>query len=164
MDVNSTLGYCSSFPSWGWPVVNLQSESEHDFIAKFVIIIVLFIQTNSFQVILTTDGSKSYVIFTYNCSSMNWAVTPTIGYNAGGTKWENHYLTGFNYAYLIGCVHDDTSSDINNIIYDLVPQPDSVLSSQANPPFNPTIGRFKQNTFPLQVSPPLPSTRILCSC
>ena len=104
------------------------------------IIYTLFSQTNSFQAVLATDGTKSYAVFTYKCSSMNWAFQPTIGTNAGGTLYNNHPLTGYNYAFKIGCVHTGQPDDINNVVYDLVPNPDSVLPSSSVPPYHNTIG------------------------
>ncbi|CAI8030562.1 Low-density lipoprotein receptor-related protein 4 [Geodia barretti] len=95
---------------------------------------------NSFQAVLTTDGTKSYAVFTYKCSSMEWANQPTIGTNAGGTTYNNSDLTGENYAFKIGCVHTGLPNDTNNVVYDLVPNPDNLMSSQANPPYHPTIG------------------------
>jgi hypothetical protein len=95
---------------------------------------------NSFQAVLTTNGTKSYAVFTYKCSSMEWANQPTIGTNAGGTTSNNHILTGENYAFKIGCVHTGLPNDTNNVVYDLVPNPDNLMSTQANPPYHPTIG------------------------
>ena len=71
---------------------------------------------------------------------MNWAIQPTIGTNAGGLTYNNHPLTGFNYAFNIGCVHTGQSNDTNNIVYDLVPNPDDVQSSSNIPPYHATIG------------------------
>ena len=90
---------------------------------------------------MTTDGTKSYAVFTYKCSSMEWANQPTIGTNAGGTTYNNSDLTGENYAFKIGCVHTGLPNDTNNVVYDLVPNPDNLMSSQANPPYHPTIGK-----------------------
>ena len=72
---------------------------------------------------------------------MEWANQPTIGTNAGGTTYNNHVLTGVNYAFYIGCVHTELLNDTNNVVYDLVPNPGNVMSSQANPPYHTTIGR-----------------------
>ena len=77
---------------------------------------------------------------------MEWANQPTIGTNAGGTSYNNHDLTGVNYAFNVGCVHTGLSDDINNIVYDLVPNPESVMSSQSIPPYHSTIGELKQHT------------------
>ena len=38
-------------------------------------------QRNTFQVVLATDGSSTYVMFLYG--EMGWETEPTIGFNAG---------------------------------------------------------------------------------
>ena len=101
-----------------------------------------FLQTNSFQAILITNGMKSYAVFTYKCSSMAWAVQPTIGFNAGGTLYYNHPLTGENYAFNIGCVHTGESNDTNNVVYDLVPNPGELMNVSSVPPYHSTIGKY----------------------
>ena len=73
---------------------------------------------------------------------MEWANIPTIGTNAGGTSYNNHILTGQNYAFYIGCVHTGLPNDINNVVYDLVPNPDLVMNSQTIPPYHMTVGEL----------------------
>lgn len=47
-------------------------------------------QENSFQVILITDGTYSYSVFTYNCNLTEWDDGVTIGFNGGSSFYENH--------------------------------------------------------------------------
>lgn len=80
------------------------------------------LQLNTFQAILTTNGSKSYAVFTYHCGDLQWLRDATIGYNAPPDNYENHPLTGTDiYPDTIACVH--TESEWNNVIYDLEPSP-----------------------------------------
>lgn len=56
-------------------------------------------QTNTFQAVVATDGTQTYVIFTYNCSDLEWDRTNSfaaadcsfIGCYAGGNF--NNYLS-----------------------------------------------------------------------
>ena len=73
---------------------------------------------------------------------MQWAAQPTIGTNAGGSPYNNHPLTGKNYAFRIGCVHTGLANDTNNIVYSLVPNPDAVMPIQTQPPYHNTIGEY----------------------
>ena len=70
-----------------------------------------YLQENSFQAILITDGTNSYSIFTYDCSRTEWGSSVTIGFSAAGEPYANH---------------DPSSSDIaslntpdSNVIYRL---------------------------------------------
>ena len=49
---------------------------------------------------------------------MEWSRGATIGYNAAGDYYENHYLTGTDDAYNIACLNSP-GSDWNNVIYNL---------------------------------------------
>ena len=90
----------------------------------------LLLQTNSFQAILTTDGNSSYAIFTYECGSMGWSRDSTIGFNAAGSIFANHPLSGRN-ARSVAC-SNAPASNWTNLIYNLtgdtvdIPQPPTV--------------------------------------
>ena len=47
------------------------------------------LQENTFQVILITDGTYSYTIFTYLCGLLEWDNGVTIGFNAASEIYEN---------------------------------------------------------------------------
>ena len=51
---------------------------------------------NTFQSIVITNGTKTYAVFTYHCDDINWANGnfTVIGFNAGGTSYENYPLSG----------------------------------------------------------------------
>ena len=63
---------------------------------------------------------------------MGWSDEATIGWNAGGELYANHPLSGLPAANYIACVHQTQGSDLNNIIYDLVPG--DLFPGQATPP------------------------------
>jgi len=71
---------------------------------------------NTFQAILVTDGTTSYAIYTYRCGEINWARSPSIGFNAAGRVFDNHPLAGNPSASAIDCNGDNMW---NNVIYNL---------------------------------------------
>ena len=81
---------------------------------------------------MITDGSKSYAVYIYKCGLMGWSDEATIGWNAGGELYANHPLSGLPAANKIACVHQTQGSDLNNVIYDLVPG--ELLTGQITPP------------------------------
>ena len=81
----------------------------------------LMLQSNTFQGILITNGTKSYSIFTYVCDMTEWSDEATIGFNAGLSSNNLHFLSGTLQASAIDCVHQQNGSNINNVIFDLVP-------------------------------------------
>ena len=71
---------------------------------------------------------------------MEWGDESTIGYNAGGEYYENHEITGHFQSHFIACLQNiSAGSLITNQIYDLVPNPESLLPG-AIPPIHNTIG------------------------
>ena len=98
------------------------------------------LQTNTYQAVLITDGSKSYAVYIYKCSMMKWSNEATIGWNAGGELYANHPLSGLPAANEIACVHRIQGSDLNNVIYDLVPG--VLFPAEATPPPLSSIGEL----------------------
>ena len=86
-----------------------------------MLILLLAPQNNTYQAVLITDGAKSYAVYIYKCGLMGWSDDATIGWNAGGDLYENHPLSGLPAANEIACVHQMQGSDLNNVIFDLVP-------------------------------------------
>ncbi len=73
----------------------------------------LFFKTNTFQAVLTTDGSLAYAVLVYNCDNMQWSGDATIGFNSDGSFFNNYDMSGTPTANLVACRN----------------QPDSVWSS-----------------------------------
>ena len=89
------------------------------------IIIKLFayiVQHNTFQAVVITNGTKTYTVFTYHCDDINWANgnSTVIGFNAGGTSYENHPFSGTPDASDIDC-ESYPPSLWNNLVYDVNP-------------------------------------------
>ena len=95
------------------------------------------LQNNSYQAALITDGIQSYAVFTFKCGSLGWAGEATIGFNAGGDYFENHPLSGLSLSNVVACVHND--SEWNNVVYNLVPNPD-MLTNDSTPEPAVSIG------------------------
>ena len=69
---------------------------------------------------LITDGiNQSFAIFTFKCGSLGWSGRATVGFNAGGSYYVNHPLSGSQLSNAIACANPD--SEWNNIVYDLTP-------------------------------------------
>ena len=77
-----------------------------------------FIQNNTVQGLIITNGTKTYAVFTYKCNFLSWSGQAVIGFNAGGDYYDNHPLSGLDTAHLVACVHQMNGSEWNNVIYD----------------------------------------------
>ena len=78
------------------------------------------LQENRYQALVITDGESSYTVFTYMCDLMKWSGLwryPTIGYNAAGALFENHYLTAREEASQIDCING--ASQYVNVVYQI---------------------------------------------
>ena len=51
---------------------------------------------------------------------MQWSGEGVIGFNAAGDYYDNHPLSGTAQSNAVACVHHP-GSEINNVIYELVP-------------------------------------------
>uniref|UniRef100_A0A1X7VD55 Ig-like domain-containing protein n=1 Tax=Amphimedon queenslandica TaxID=400682 RepID=A0A1X7VD55_AMPQE len=77
---------------------------------------------NTFQAILTTDGSDTHIIYTYKCGDIMWDnyySRSVVGYNIAGGRYENHRGSGIPGELLkLGC-YDDMNQPANytNIVY-----------------------------------------------
>ena len=67
---------------------------------------------------MITDGTNSYAVFTYRCGDMNWAYSPTIGFNAAGSSFANHPNTGSSSAEEIACLNSP-DSQWYNVVYQI---------------------------------------------
>ena len=77
------------------------------------------IQTNSYQAILVTDGTRSYALFLYHCDLLQ-SSGAVIGYTASGNFYLNHPLSKLDNSKNIACnnrPHNDWSTVIYPIHY-----------------------------------------------
>ena len=65
----------------------------------------LYLQTNTFQGVITTDVIRSYSVFTYVCEEMEWSgQNATVGYNSNGDYYDNNPGNGLpDIAQIISC-------------------------------------------------------------
>lgn len=82
--------------------------------------VLLHVQTNSYQGIVITDGIESYALFIYQCGAVSWHGSATVGFNAGGTWFENHPLSGTRNVASVACLNS-TRSVWTNLVYKLTP-------------------------------------------
>lgn len=84
-------------------------------------------QTNSYQGIVITDGTESYALFIYQCGAVSWHGNATVGFNAGGTWFENHPFSGTRNVASVSCLNT-TTSVWTNLVYKLTPDGKSTIS------------------------------------
>ena len=92
-----------------------------------MLVYVHHLQENTYQAVVITDGERSYAVFTYLCGLMEWGGLwryPTIGYNAGGTIFENHPFTSRTEANQIDCINAD--NQYVNVVYEISVSPDYI--------------------------------------
>ena len=91
---------------------------------------IIYIQHNTFQGIVITNGTKTYTVFTYRCDDIQWANgnSTVIGFNAGGTYYVNHPLSATPEASDIDCQRSPLSI-WNNIVYDVNPMGSNISIS-----------------------------------
>ena len=68
------------------------------------------LETVTFQAVLITDDVTSYAVFIYECGGMGWGGA-TIGWEANGTLYREHPLSGYSSAD-VGCEYSSTYSAI----------------------------------------------------
>ena len=70
---------------------------------------------------MITNGTDSYAVFTYLCGALTWHGNATIGFNAGGTWFENHPVSGTINANSIACTNNSKAL-WTNFVYKLTPK------------------------------------------
>ena len=76
-------------------------------------------QENNYQVVLLTDGTQSYAVFTYKCGELNWVrVAAGIGFSAGPSLYANHPLSRRSNVRRIACLNSP-ESPWSNVVYNL---------------------------------------------
>ena len=71
----------------------------------------LFFQ-NTFQVIIITDETYSFTIFTYKCGLLEWDNGVNIGYSADRDPYENYNPSSID----VAC-ENSPNSEWNNVVY-----------------------------------------------
>ena len=80
-----------------------------------------YLQANSYQAIVITDGGQSYAVYTYNCQLLEWSGMfrfAVVGFNAFGEYFDNHQLSGFEVIGSIAC-ENEPYSDFSNLVYEI---------------------------------------------
>ena len=82
-------------------------------------IVIILLQGNSFQVVLVTDGVRSYAVFTYKCGELHWAnYNASIGFSASSSFFANHPLSRQSNVNSIACLNSPTSQ-WSNVLYQI---------------------------------------------
>ena len=69
---------------------------------------------------VVTDGTDSYALYIYQCGSMSWHGRATVGFNAGGSLFDNHPLSGNSSINSLACVNYTTTM-WTSLVYKLTP-------------------------------------------
>ena len=98
------------------PVVEVNdSSSTH----MYVYYTFFCLQPNTFQVVVASNKTISYAIFTYKCGFLHWTdYNATIGYSAGPKYFNNHPLSKTPNVVNIDCLNYPTSN-WSNVVYNL---------------------------------------------
>ena len=88
------------------------------------------LQTDTFQGIVITNGSRSYAVFTYKCGLMQWSGEATIGFKADRTYYRNNPLSGTVLSNTIACINVP-ASNWSNVVYNLLPAGMSIVIYEA---------------------------------
>ena len=101
-------------------------------------------QGNTFQAVLTTNGTKSYGVMTYHCGELGWSDPATIGYYAPTTVSYNHPLSQGLLTDEIACLH--SGSDWSNLIFELETS-NHILEMTPEPHFSTGIAFVRNSPF-----------------
>ena len=100
----------------------------------------IFLQTNTYQGIIITDGVNTYYVFTYICGELQWSVGSgfdhaVVGYNSHGDYFYNTPGSGYeNIADIVSC-----SFQVGNRRRRNTPLQDSMEG--VLPHYNPAVGK-----------------------
>ena len=72
-------------------------------------------QSNSYQAVLVTDGTKSYCLFIYHCDLLQ-THHAAIGFSASGNFFYSHRLSLSYYSNEVAC-SNRPDSDWNTLLY-----------------------------------------------
>ena len=77
------------------------------------LLVLLLLQTNTFQAVMVTDGANSFAIFIYRCGDLQWSRgvfalglhDATVGFGASSELFSNHRLSGAANVTNIACLN-----------------------------------------------------------
>ena len=79
-------------------------------------------ESNTFQAVLATDGTRSYAIYTYECGKLNWVhYSAGIGFSASDDFFAEHPLSRNSSVNGIACINEDSipPSNWSNVFYEI---------------------------------------------
>ena len=70
--------------------------------------------------VVVTNGTKSYAVFTYKCGELNWVMGSSagIGFSASNTLFANHPLSRKTNVNDIAC-HNQQCRPWSNVLYEI---------------------------------------------
>ena len=80
-----------------------------------------FLQENTYEGVIISDGIRTYAVYTHHCDLLEWAGfgnNAVVGYSLRGTYFANHPLSGLEEVEDIGCLNQ-SRSDWTNLVYRL---------------------------------------------
>ena len=82
-----------------------------------LVLLLHFVQTNSYQAAVLTDGDLSFVVFIYRCGHIDYTGGATIGFTAAHNLYANHPLSGTTNARRVACLNSPESEWTHLIYY-----------------------------------------------
>ena len=102
-------------------------------------LVVIFLQTNTYQGIIITDRVNTYYVFTYICGELQWSIGSgfdhaVVGYNSHGDYFYNTPGSGYeNIAVIVSCSFQLVGNRRRRNIQQLLNM-EGILPSPPNPP------------------------------
>ena len=84
-------------------------------------LLLLTLQSNTYQAVVITDGSSTYTVFTYLCNDLdNTTLGGRIGYYNDSCNFVEDPSSSAQMSFMVACENEDISL-WNNIVYHLTP-------------------------------------------
>ena len=77
----------------------------------------LYLQSNTYQGVLITDGEVSYTIFIYRCGLLENGAVGAMGYYINDTHFQEHSLSNSDLSSTVAC--QSNTSDWSALMYSL---------------------------------------------
>ena len=93
-----------------------------------LVMLITFVQENSYQALVITDYANTYAVFTYNCDMLEWSGNwqhAVVGINARGDTFSNHPASGFKVVKTAVACPNNLLYKVpwSNIVYKISPPP-----------------------------------------